>query len=136
MKSAVQTISYESSRPDPDLAIVPAANIVIELPQPSQPPIGVHNGQTIQWRWDNNFSVSFTSGVFEPQSVNAFEQPDGSYLTVPPLRVIGPPRKKSTCTYTSLPNPSAANTDIDPPPPPPPNVVIVDNSIFPWAGEK
>lgn len=133
MKSAVQTISRESSRPDSDLAIVSPANVVIQLPQPSQQAISVHNGQTIQWQWDNNFNVTFTSGVFEPKPVNAIEQPDGMYLTTPPLRVVGPPNNLSICTYTSLPEAIAA--DADPPPPPPPNVIIVDNSL-PRPGKK
>lgn len=123
MKSAVQPISRESSRPDSDLAIV------IQLPQPSQQSIGVHNGQTVQWQWDNNFSISFTAGVFESKSVNTVKQPDGLYLTTPPLRVVGPPKNVSICTYTSLPD--ASGIDLDPPPPPPPNVIIVDNSTMP-----
>jgi hypothetical protein len=127
MKSAVQTISQESSRPDSDLAIVSPDNIVVELPQPTQPPIGVHNGQTVQWRWFNNFRVSFTSGVFESKSVNAVKQFDGWYLTEPPSRVIGPPNNRSTCTYIPL---DAIAAD-----PPPPNVIIVDNSS-PWPDEK
>jgi len=134
MKSAVYTVPRESKRPDSDLAIVPAVNVVIQLPQPSQPAIDVHNGQTVQWHWSSNFSVNFKpGGVFQPPSIQAVEQPDGSYLT-PHLRVIGPPRNVTNCTYTSLPDAIAA--DADPPPPPPPNVVIVDNSIFPCATEK
>lgn len=128
MKSAVQTVPRESKRPDSGLAIVFPANFVIPLPQPSQPPIGVHNGQTVQWQWEHNFSVNITSGVFESKWVNAVKQPDGSYLTVPPLRVVGPPHKESICTYTSLPDAIAAD-------PPPPNVIIVDNSS-PCPGEK
>ena len=120
MKSAVQPISRESSRPDSDLAIV------IQLPQPSQQLKDVSNGQTVQWQWDYNFSVSFTAGVFESKPINVVKQDDGLYLTTPPLRVVGPPNNISICTYTSLPD--ASDIDLDPPPPPPPNVIIVDNS--------
>jgi len=98
--------------------------------------ISVHNGQTIQWRWDNNFSVSVTKGAFESKSVNAEPDPDGLYWTTPPLRVVGNPNDTSTCIYTSLPDPMAADTDLDPPPPPPPNVVIVDNSTPQGCREK
>ena len=129
MKSALQTISQELSRPDSDLAMVPV-NVVIQLPQTTQPPIPVHNGQTVQWQWDNNFIVDLTSDVFSSKSVKA--EPDGSYWITPPLRVVGPPKSQSTCTYTSLPNAGA----VDPPPPPPPNVVIVDNSGLKGSGEK
>src|SRR6476646_3410292 len=124
MKSALQTVSQESSRPDPDLAIDDPNNVVIQLPQTTQPPIPVHNGQTVQWQWDNNFIVNLTSDVFSSKSVKAVVQPDGLNWTTPPLRVIGPQKSQSTCTYTSLPNAGA----VDPPPPPPPNVIIVDNS--------
>jgi len=119
MKSALQTVSQ---RPDSDLAIDDPNNVVIQLPQTTQPPIPVHNGQTVQWQWDNNFSVSLTSDVFSSKSVKA--ELDGSYWITPPLRVVGPPKSQSTCKYTSLPNAGA----VDPPPPPPPNVIIVDNS--------
>jgi len=131
MKSALQTVSQESSRPDSDLAIVSPPNHVIQLPQPSQPAIDVHNGQTVQWQWEYNFSVSVTKGAFDPQLVDAKKQEDGSYLTFPPLRVVGPRKSQSTCEYTSLPNAGA----VDPPPPPPPNIIIVDNSS-PWPDKK
>lgn len=124
MKSALQTVPQESSRRDSDLAIDDPKNVVIQLPQTTQPPICVHNGQTVQWQWGNNFSVSLTSDVFSDRSIKAIAQPDGLNWRTPPLRVTGPPQSRSTCTYNSLPNAGAA----DPPPPPPPNVIIVDNS--------
>jgi hypothetical protein len=125
MKSALQTVSQELSRPDSDLAIVPV-NIVIQLPQTTQPPIPVHNGQTVQWQWDNNFSVKLTSDVLSSNAVKAELEPDGLHWKTPPLRVVGPRKSQSTCIYTSLPNAGAGAAD--PPPPPPPNVIIVDNS--------
>ena len=133
MKSALQTIPRESSRPDSDLAIAFPPNHVIQL-LPDRIP--VQPGQTVQWQWDNNFSVSITSGVFENKPISAVQQPDGSYLTVPPLRVTGQLKKEATCTYKSLPDAAAADTDTDPPPPPPPNVVIVDNSVLKGSSEK
>ena len=126
MKSALQTVSQELSRPDSDLAIDDPNNVVIQLPQTTQPPISVHNGQTVQWQWDNNFSVSLTSDVFSSNAVKAELEPDGLNWRTAPLRVIGPPKSQSTCKYTSLPNAGAGAAD--PPPPPPPNVIIVDNS--------
>jgi hypothetical protein len=129
MKRALQTVSQESSRPD--LAIVcPVPDPVrIPLPQPSDQATDVQHGQCVLWRWKYNFSVHFTSGVFEPDSVKAVEQPDGWYET-PSLRVVGPPRHVTICTY-SLPDSNPPDVD----PPPPPNVIIVDNSS-PWPGEK
>jgi len=126
MKSALQTVSQELSRPDSDLAIDDPNNVVIQLPQTTQPPIPVHNGQTVQWQWDNNFSVSLTSDVFSSNAVKAELEPDGLHWKTPPLRVVGPRKSQSTCIYTSLPNAGAGAAD--PPPPPPPNVIIVDNS--------
>lgn len=132
MKSAVQTISRESNRPDSDLAIVPPAPVVIQLPRPSQEIKRIPRGETVQWQWDHKFSVSCTPGVFNPSSATAQPQLDGSYLTFPALRVVGNPNDTSTCTYTSLRDAMAA----DPPPPPPPNVIIVDNSGLKGSGEK
>lgn len=128
MKSAVQTVPRESKRPDSGLAIVPAADVVIQLPQPSQPAIGVHNGQTVQWQYDSNFSVVFDpGGVFQPPSIQA-EKSGNVYLTSP-LRVIGPPHYATKCRYM-LSHANPKNAD-----PPPPNVIIVDNSS-PWPSEK
>jgi hypothetical protein len=129
MKTAVQTISKESSRPDPGLACDPRGNCKITLPQPSQPPIDVHNGQTIQWQYDRDFSVVFDrGGVFQPSSIRAEKKSETVYLTSP-LRVIGPPKSSTTCKYNLF---DANSPDVDPPPP---NVIIVDNSS-PWPGEK
>lgn len=131
MKSALQPVPQESSRPDSDPPIVFPANFVIQLPQTTQPPIPVHNGQTIQWQWCNNFSVCVTKGAFEPEVIQA--EPDGpNNWKTSKLRVVGPKKSQSNCTYTSLPNGPAADT----PPPPPPNVVIVDNSTLQGSGEK
>lgn len=124
MKSALQTVPRESSRPDSNLAIVAPGNVVIKLPRPSQELKHISDVQTVQWQWDYNFSVSFTEGVFESKPIKAVKQNNGKYLTTPALAVVGSENNVSICTYTSLPDNNAG----DPPPPPPPNVVIVDNS--------
>jgi len=125
MKTAVQTISQESSRPDSDLACNPSN--CIEIPQPTEHPTRVQQGQPVWWRSKKSkFSVNFTSGVFDSTSITADTEYEGYWYT-PRLPAVGPSGNVTICTYV---------IDADnPQPAPPPNVIIVDNSS-PWPGEK
>src|SRR5690242_3695492 len=95
MKTAVQTISQESSRPYSDLACNPSN--YIEIPHPTEHPIHVQQGQPIWWRAKYNFSISFTSGVFDSTSINAVPESDGHWYTRR-LPVVGPSGNVTICT--------------------------------------
>jgi hypothetical protein len=129
MKTAVQTISQESSRPDSDLAIVPAVPVEVKLPHPTEHATRVPRGQTVRWRGGYKFSVNFTSGVFDSTSITADQEFEGYWYTRS-LPVIGTSGNVTICTYNLS---DADSPDVDPPPP---NVIIVDNSGLKGSGEK
>jgi hypothetical protein len=129
MKTAVQPVSEEYSALDSHTAVNPANNYQINLSNDKGEDIHVVTGETVQWWWKYNFSVTIT-GVFESIPITAAEQSDGSYLT-PELVVTGPAETAAYCQYRRLDDPGD-----DPQPTPPPNVIIVDNSMKDGAKKR
>ena len=121
MKTAVQAVSKEYSDLDSHTAVNPPSNYQINLSNDKGEEIHVVTGETIQWWWEYNFSVTIT-GVFESISITAAQQDDELYWT-PELLVTGPAETAAYCKYIRLGDPGD-----DPQPAPPPNVIIVDNS--------
>jgi hypothetical protein len=113
----------------------PGIFVTINLPDTDQgdpkliSPIVLQHGDTVQWRYGEQFSVTITPGFFFDQSsLFSQKQSDGSFLTGT-ATVIGPNGTRGMCTYAlgsgvleSGRSRSAANT------PPPPNDIIVDSS--------
>jgi len=120
MKNAVQPISKEYSALDCNIVANPR-NWLLDLADDNRQPIPRVTGETVQWKWKYNFSVTIP-GVFGSVSIAAAQQDDGLYWT-PELLVTGPAGTRALCEYKPLVDPGD-----NPQPAPPPNVIIVDNS--------
>src|SRR6478672_5115281 len=129
MKIAVQPVFKEYSALDSHTAVNPASNYQINLSNDKGEDIHVVTGETVQWWWNYNFSVTIT-GVFVSISITAAKQSDGTYLT-PALMVTGPAKTAAHCQYIPIDDPGD-----DPQPTPPPNVIIVDNSMKDGAKKR
>ena len=127
MKNAVQPISKEYSALDCNIVANPR-NWLLDLSDDNGQPIPRVTGETVQWKWKYNFSVTIP-GVFGSISIAAARQDDGLYWT-PELLVTAPAGTRAWCEYKRLDDPDDAQ-----PTPPPPNVIIVDNSM-PDKGRK